>query len=127
MRAEGLHDPARETRIRAEGAHNLPLARRPRKDLGGTSSKNPSVGLIRPAQKLAKSVTESSCKVREPKTYNEVVNNSIKGNRWQKSIDEELWNLDLPAIFKKLIYLACRTRPNIAFIIGQLSCHNSDL
>lgn len=25
------------------------------------------------------------------------------------------------------IYLSCETRPDIAFVIGQLSCHNSDL
>ena len=27
----------------------------------------------------------------------------------------------------KLIYLSCRTHPDIAFVVGQLSCHNSDL
>ena len=90
MRAEDLHDPARQTRIRAEGAHNPSQARRPRTDPDGTSGKNPLDGLVRPAQELAKSVTETSSKVREPKTYDEAVNNPINGNRWQKAIDEEL-------------------------------------
>lgn len=26
----------------------------------------------------------------------------------------------------KLIYLSCKTKPDIAFVIGQFSCHNSD-
>ena len=57
MRAEDLHNPARQTRIRAEGAHNPPQAQRLRIDLGGTLGKNPSDGLIKPEQELAKSVT----------------------------------------------------------------------
>ncbi len=40
---------------------------KPRTDLGGTSGKNPlRDGLIRPAHEFAKSVTETSSKVREP-------------------------------------------------------------
>lgn len=27
----------------------------------------------------------------------------------------------------KLIYLGCGTQPDIAFVVGQPSCHNSDL
>ena len=51
-------------------------------DLGGTTGKNPSDGLVRPVYlEFAKSVTETSSKVREPKTYNEVINNLIHGNR----------------------------------------------
>ena len=73
-------------------SHDL-LVQRPRTDRGGTSGKSPS-GLVRPARELAKSVTETSSKVREPKTYNEAVNNPINGNRWREAIDEELWNLD---------------------------------
>ena len=29
-------------------------------------------------------------------------------------------------LFRKLIYFACKTRPDIAFIIGELSRHNLD-
>ena len=29
-------------------------------------------------------------------------------------------------LIRKLIYLACRTRPNIIFIVGKLSKHNAD-
>ena len=32
--------------------------------------------------------------MREPKTYNEAVNDPIHGNRWREAVDEELWNLD---------------------------------
>lgn len=32
--------------------------------------------------------------MREPKTYNEVVNNPINRNRLHKAIDEEFWNLN---------------------------------
>lgn len=94
MRAEGLHDSAGQTRIRVEGAHNPPLVRRPRINLSGTLGKNLSDRLIKPAQEIAKSVTEISNKVRKPKTYDKAVNNLIKGNKWQKAIDEEIWNLD---------------------------------
>ena len=98
MRAEGFHNPARQTRIRAKDAHDPPLARRPRTDPGGTSGGNPLDGLVRPAQELAKSVTETSSKVREPKTYNEAVIDPINRNRWQEAIEEELWILNSPAI-----------------------------
>ena len=29
-------------------------------------------------------------------------------------------------LIRKLMYLSCGTRSNIAFVVGQLSCHNSD-
>ena len=32
--------------------------------------------------------------MREPKTYNETINDPIHGNKWRKVIDEELWSLD---------------------------------
>ena len=101
MRAQGLHDPPGQTKIRTTGAHNPPLARRARTDPSGTLGENPSDGLIRPAQELAKSVTETSSKVHEPKTYNKAVNNPINGNRGQEAIDEKLWILDSPASDRK--------------------------
>ena len=67
---------------------------KPRTDLGGTSGKNPIDELVRPVRELAKSVTETSSKVREPKTYDEAINNSVHGNRWREAINEKLWNLD---------------------------------
>ena len=84
----------KQIEMRAEGTHNPPLARRPRIDLGETSGENPSDGLVRPLRELAQLVTETSSKVREPKTYNEVVKNPINRNKWQEAIDKELWNLD---------------------------------
>ena len=77
-------------RIRIHPSHNLKL----RTDLGGTSSKNPANGLVRPAQELTKSMTETNSKVQEPKTYDEAINNPIHENRWREAIDEELWNLN---------------------------------
>ena len=50
-------------------------------DLGGTSGKNPADGLVRPMQELAKSVTETNSKMREPKIYVEAINNLVHGNR----------------------------------------------
>lgn len=57
MKTKGLHNPAGQTRIKAQGAHNLSLAQRPKTDLDGTSGKNSSDRLVRPVQKLAKSIT----------------------------------------------------------------------
>ena len=72
------------------------LAQKSRIDQGGTSGKNPPAeGLVRPAQEFAKSVTETSSIVQEPKTYDEAINNPIHGSRWRKAVDEELWNLDI--------------------------------
>lgn len=67
--------------MRAKGTHHLPIARRPKTDLGGISGKNPSDGLVKPTRELAKSVTKTSSKVREPKTYDEAVNDPINRNR----------------------------------------------
>ena len=50
-------------------------------DLGGTSGKNPADGLVGPTRELAKSVTKTSSKVQEPKTYDEAINDPIHGNR----------------------------------------------
>ena len=78
-----------ESRMRTEGLHNQ--IQRPKIDLGGTSGENPSAeGLVRPVREFAKSVTETSSKVREPKTYDEAISNPIHGNRWREAIDEEL-------------------------------------
>lgn len=63
---------------------------KPKADLGEISSKNLlEDGLIRPVYEFIKSVTKNNSKVREPKTYNEVINNHINGNRWHKTINEE--------------------------------------
>lgn len=78
-------------RMRIDLSHNP----KPRTDLGGTSGKNPlGDGLVRPAREFAKSVTETSSQVQEPKTYDEAINDPIHGNRWCEAVDEELWNLD---------------------------------
>ena len=70
-----------KSRMRTEGPHNQ--IQRLRTDLGGTSSKNPPTeGLVRPVHEFAKSVTETSSKVQELKTYDEAISNSIHGNRW---------------------------------------------
>ena len=50
--------------------------------------------LIKLIYKFAKSVTKTSTKVREPKTYNEAINDLIYSNRWRKAIDEVFWNLN---------------------------------
>lgn len=67
--------------MRTQDSQDSPLAQRPRTDLGGISSKNLLDRLVKLMQKLAKSVTKTSSKVREPKTYNKAVNNSINRNR----------------------------------------------
>lgn len=63
----------------------------PKTDLGWTLDKN-FLGdrLLKLVNKFAKSVTETSSKVHEPKTYNEAINNPIHGNKWRKAIDKEL-------------------------------------
>ena len=74
---------------------HLPHNPKPRTDLGGTSGKSLADGLVRPVRELAKSMTETSSKVREPKTYDEAINDPVHGNRLREAINEELWNLDL--------------------------------
>ena len=63
MRIHPLHDP------------------KPRTDLGVILGKNSADGLVRPTQELAKLVTETSRKVREPKTYDEAINDPVHKNR----------------------------------------------
>ena len=78
--------------IRIEAFHNQ-LIPKLRINWDGTLGKNPE-GLIRPAYKLAKSVTKTSSKIWELKTYDETISNFIHGNRQKEAIDEKLWNLD---------------------------------
>ena len=65
-----------------------------RTDLGETLGKNPLDRLVKPMQELAKSITETSSKVCETKTYDETINDPINRNKWQETIDEEFWNLN---------------------------------
>lgn len=82
------------SKMRAEASYNLLLVWRPKTDLDKIWGKNLSDKLIRSMQKLAKSIIETSNKVHEPKTYNKIVNNPINRNRYQKTINKKLWNLD---------------------------------
>ena len=75
MKSKTKHGYFVETKALA--ANKLPST-----DLGKISGKNPSVeGLIRLIQEFFKSVAKTSRKVREPKTYNEIINNFVNGNR----------------------------------------------
>ena len=47
-------------------------------------------GLVKPTYEFAKSVTETSSKEQEPKTYDEAINDPVYTNRWKKAINEEL-------------------------------------
>lgn len=69
-----------------------PFDLKPKTDLCGTLSKNLLIkdGLVRLAYKFAKSVTKTSSKVQEPKTYDKATHNLIYGNRWQEAIDKAL-------------------------------------
>lgn len=60
---------------------------RPKTDQGRGSG-------VKPACKLAKSMTETNSKVHEPKTYDETIHDLIHGNKWRKVINKKLWNLD---------------------------------
>ena len=64
-------------RMRIHFLHDL----KPRTDLGGTSGKNLANKLVRPMQELAKLVTETNSKVREPKTYDKAIKDFVHGNR----------------------------------------------
>ena len=80
--------------IRTIGPWNQ-LAYKPKTDHGRISGENsPLEGLVRPMQEFAKSVIKTISKVRESKTFDEAINDSIHGNRWCESVDKELWNLD---------------------------------
>ena len=47
-------------------------------------------GSVQSMQEFAKSVIETSSKMREPKTYDEAINSPMYSNSWCKAIDEEL-------------------------------------
>lgn len=64
MRAKNLYNPAEQIKIRTTDINNLLLAQRLITDLGGILNKNSIDGLVRSAQKLVKSVTETSSKIR---------------------------------------------------------------
>lgn len=55
----------------------------PRTDLGTDSD-------IKPVGKFAKSLTKTSNKVHELRTYDEAIDNPIHRNRWYKAINEKL-------------------------------------
>lgn len=66
-----------------------------RTHLDGISGKNPLRDrLVRLVYTFTKSITETSSKLQEPKTYNKAINHPIYRNKWHKAINEELSNLD---------------------------------
>lgn len=50
-------------------------------DVGGISGNNFGDRLVKSTQEFVKLVTKTSSKIREPKTYDGVINNPIYGNR----------------------------------------------
>lgn len=63
--------------MRIHPSHNP----KPRTHLGGTASNSPVDRLVKPVQELVKSGTETSSKLKEPKTYDEIINNAVHRNR----------------------------------------------
>ena len=71
-----------ESLMRTEGPQDWLVTQRTKTNLGGTIGENPSDGLVRPMHfEFAKSVTETSSKMGEPKTYDKAINDSIYENR----------------------------------------------
>ena len=62
--------------MRIHPLHNL----KPKTDLSRTSGNNPTDGFIKPMQELTKSVTSTSSKVQELKTYEKAINDPVHGN-----------------------------------------------
>lgn len=63
--------------------------------MGKTSGKHVRTEeLVRSICKFAKSVTEISSKIQESKTSDKAINNPVHRNKWQKIMDEKLWNLN---------------------------------
>ena len=70
-----------ESLMRTEGPQDRLVTQRPRTNLGWTIGENLSDGLVRPVHfEFAKSVTETSSKMREPKTYNKAINDLVYEN-----------------------------------------------
>ena len=71
-----------ESLVRTEGLQDRLVTQKPRTGLSGTIGEKPPDRLVRLVNlKFAKSVTETSSKVRELKTYNEAINILVHGNR----------------------------------------------
>lgn len=72
-----------------------PLDPKQKIDLGRILGKNLlRERLKRSMYEFVKSVIEASSNVKESKTYDKTINDPIYDNRWQKAINEKLWNLD---------------------------------
>lgn len=72
-----------------------PLNPKLKTDLSRISGENPLRDkLVKSVYKFIKLISETNSRMREPRTYNEVINNLIHKNNWRDAIDEELWNLD---------------------------------
>ena len=78
MKVEALN----KNSMRTEDPQDRLVTQRPKIDLDGTTGKNSSDRLVRPAHLgFAKSVTETNSKVQELKTYVKAINNPVYGNR----------------------------------------------
>ena len=74
-----------------EGLQDRLVTQRPRTNLDKIMGKNSSDGLVRLTHiELAKSITKTSHKVQELKTYIKVISKLIYENNWMEAIDEEL-------------------------------------
>ena len=76
--------------VKIETPHNQ-IVWKSKIDIDGTLDINPSTKeLIKLIKKFAKSVTETSSKVQEAKTYDEIINDLIYKNKWREFVDKEL-------------------------------------
>lgn len=67
--------------IRAESPQNWLVIQKLRINLGRISDENLLERLMRLVQEFVKSITETSSKVCEPKTYNKAINNAVHKNK----------------------------------------------